>query len=224
MNKGKRRVLSTMAEAIDTYLLTGKVDPLPNVPDLCQLSGLEEIRNFRRRHPSPRIRAEIARLLATRRNGDFTGDITVSRRESSWDWQHSEMRLRSRIFELMEVADLLWGLRDYTRDLRRDGWLLVEDNRIVGATEFHQEDTSWGRVWVWFWVYVDPEYRRQGVVTRRMSQWERQYPRMIIDQPNPHMSRLIHKTGLHQRCRIKGPSIWMGADRICVTTNPEDYA
>jgi GNAT superfamily N-acetyltransferase len=224
MNKGKRRTLSTIAEAIDTDLLTGKVNPLPNLPALSQLSGLEEIRSFRRRHPSLRIQAEIARLLATRRECDLACDIMVSRRESSWDWRHSEMRLRSRIFELMEVADLLWELRDYSHDLRRDGWLLVEDRRIVGATEFRQEETSWGRVWIWFWVYVDPEYRRQGVVTRRIPRWERQYPSMIIDQPNPHMSRLIRKTGLHQRCRIKGPSIRVGDDRICVTTTPEEHA
>ena len=120
----------------------------------------------------------------------------------------------------MEVADLLWDLRDRPHDLRRDGWLLVEDRRVVGATEFRQEDTSRGRLWLWFWLYVDPEYRRQEIVTRRIPRWLRQYPGMIIDQPNPAIWRLIHKTGLHLRCPIKGPSMWIGDDRICATTDP----
>ena len=107
--------------------------------------------------------------------------------------------------DMMEVSELLWELSGdtYPDDLREDGWLLVEEGRIVGATEFREEDTSWGRVWIWFWVYVDPEYRRKGVVTRRIPRWESQYPGMIIDQPNPHMQRLIHKTGLHRRCRSR---------------------
>ena len=45
---------------------------------------------------------------------------------------------------------------------------------------------------------------------------------MIIDQPNRHMQRLIHKTGLHRRCRIKGLSVRVGGDRICAVTTPEE--
>jgi hypothetical protein len=221
MNGSTRKVLAAISDAVDTFLLTGRVKPVSNPPSTRGMPDGEELRNFRRLNLSPRIRAEITRLLSTRRNDvTVTEDILVSRHQPEWGWRHDEMQLRARIFELLEIAEVAWDLVDCPPGLRRDGWLLVEDGHIIGATEFRQELTDQGRRWFWFWLFVDPEYRRQGAVTRRLPIWEGRYPGMIIDQPNPAMWRIIHRAGLHLRTPVKGPSLWIGDERIFALSDP----
>ena len=79
MNRSKRRILAVISESIDTALLTGRAKRLPNPPLVSQLPDLEEIRSFRRQRLSPRIQAEITRLLSTGRNDVVvTDDLPVS--------------------------------------------------------------------------------------------------------------------------------------------------
>jgi len=227
MDRRRKRLLLQTSRAIDEHLVFGT--PLRPVWEtaplhLLPLHDLEGLRDFHRRHLSNLALNEIRRLLSTRRNLEVVhdGDIPVSRYETSWDWRHDEIALRVRIFDITEIADTKWELwaGPDTQDGLCEGWLLVEAGHLVGAAEFRQWPTSEGRTWFWYFVYVDPEHRRQGVVSRRLPVWERRYPGLIIDQPNPHMTRLLRKFGADKRLRLKGASLPFGEGQFCLTTAP----
>ena len=67
-----------------------------------------------------------------------------------------------------------------------EGWLLVENHRVVGAAEF---TVDIGTSWLLEWIFVDLGHRRQGIASTRMPMWVKRYGRdMLVDQPNPPAS------------------------------------
>ena len=190
----------------------GRVYPNPGTPR----PSYKEIAEYRRSHLSSRILRAVDKLLSGRRTAevDSNDDIIVSRYDAPWSWQHDEIDLRSKCFELLEVADVKWA--PYRPGDPAEGWLMVEDNRIVGAAEFKQRGAfCWLpghsqepaiRAWVWVWVFVDPEHRRKGVVSRRLPIWEERYGEFVIDQPNPNAMAMLRKLGCLARHGVSGPS------------------
>lgn len=143
-------------------------------------------------------------------------DIIVNPHDSTWGWQHEEIDIRAACFDLMEVADTRWFPPRKVAPpggwATSEGWLLVEDHRIVGAAEFTKHEMTemfapTQPAWCWYWVLVDPEHRRKGVVSRRLPIWEARYGDFVIDQPNPSAAALLKKSGILQRHLIKGPSV-----------------
>ena len=211
----KSALLERCARRIDDHLIYGR--PLwPIKMSHYEAAAIRrEIQQYRRGHPSDKVLRSIEKHLARRRIDptEANKDIVVDQ-HSPWSWQHDEIDLRAACFDLMEIADTRWFPPRKVAPpggwAPSEGWLLVENHRIVGAAEFiqfpawdfiHQSTT---KIWAWDWVWVDPEHRRQGAVSRRLPIWEAQYGGFVIDQPNPYATALLEKAGILQRHPIKG--------------------
>jgi ribosomal protein S18 acetylase RimI-like enzyme len=207
-------LLKRAASKIDDYVLYGRPIRKINNVSRYETPTLKEIQEYRREYPSEGILRAIAKLLARRHTEaiELNEDVVVSKYESPWGWEHDEIDLRGACFDLMEGSDVRWYAQ--RSGPTSEGWLLVENRRIVGAAEFRLRDgvqitadfqQQARRHWTWWWVYVDPEYRRTGVVSRRLSIWESRYGDFLIDQPNRCALALLEKTGALERHKLLGP-------------------
>ena len=213
----KTPLIEKCAKRIDDHFLYGRpIRPIKvsRYEDPSRI--MWEVQQYRRERPSDKVLRAIEKHLARRRIEPVEPDkdIVVNQHDSPWGWQHEEIDLRAACFGLMEVADSRWFPRKAAPPggwAPSEGWLLVEDHRIVGAAEFVQH-VIWelGRTrpaWLWDWIWVDPEHRRKGVVSRRLPVWEARYGNFVIDQPNPYAAALLEKAGILDRHPIKGLSV-----------------
>ena len=214
----KSALVEQCAKRIDDHLIYGRpLRPIkmPRYED--PVAIMREARQYRREHPSDKVLRAIEKHLARRRiePTEANEDIVVDQ-HSPWSWQHDEIDIRARCFGLMEIADSTWFPPKKKEPpggwAPSEGWLLVENYRIVGAAEFIQFP-AWDfisqsaiKTWVWDWVWIDPEHRRKGVVSRRLPIWEARYGDFVIDQPNPYATALLEKSGSLHRHLIKGTS------------------
>jgi hypothetical protein len=94
--------------------------------------------------------------------------------------------------------------------------LLVEDEHIIGASEFAEiryfdPDTGPIALWSWVFVYVDTEPRRKGYVIKRLPKWRESYGDFLVEQPNEATKAMLIKVGysdlLAKAVKLQGPGI-----------------
>jgi hypothetical protein len=135
-------------------------------------------------------------------------------------WMQRQMYLRAKLMAIEEGYDgLCWpeqGRVGEYAGLACQGWLLVEDEQIIGGTEFAEiqyfdPKTGLIRLWSWVFVYVDPEHRGKGNVIKRLPKWRERYGDFLVEQPNEATKAMLIKVGyselLERAIKLQGPGL-----------------
>lgn len=182
-----------------------RCEPLPITPSMIsRLRSItcKELINYRIDHPGPILRYVIAGLLRERQAIDAGGDDIVVPTTGAEPWMNRELFICAACLRDLELHQFtLWspeGMDHSSDGYQAEGHLLVEEHKIIGGAKFALLEDGWN----WQFVWIHPEYRRRGYLSRRLQQWLNRYGPFIADQPNAHTSALLAK-GWKDQIRIK---------------------